>query len=203
MSVIQSERTGVTARMQSPAMSPSTMATLRTGLREASHRSTPSMRAMPPSSLRRNKSSVDTCPSGGRSKIRTMRGFSAKIISRPPTPADSENTRRKMRRARYGGSGITASSRFQRLYVQERQVEPEVPREKTMLCSAVGGSRIPLITPLIHSFPHEVGMPHYEFFCHHCHKIFSKIPSLLDPKEGEILYPPIGSTEVEQRWSPF
>ncbi len=72
-----------------------------------------------------------------------------------------------------------------------------------MLCSAVGGSRIPLITPLIHSFPEEVGMPHYEFFCHNCKKIFSKILSLVDYEEGEVLCPHCGSKEVEQRWSAF
>src|SRR5713226_3980759 len=124
MSLIQSERSGVTARMQSPAISASTMATLRTGLREASHRSTPSMSAMPPNSLRSDRSNEDTSASGGRRRIRMMRGFPAKIGTRTPTAAKSENTRRRMQSARYGGPGITASSQFQRLYVRVHQVEP-------------------------------------------------------------------------------
>src|SRR5438445_2325084 len=136
MSVIHSERSGVTARMRSPAISPSTIATLRTGLREASHRSTLSISTMPPISLRRDRSSVGTSPSGGRRKIRTIRGFPAKIMSRPPATANSEKTRRKIRRARYGGSGMTASSRFQRLYLRGQT-----------LCSAVASSRISLAAP--------------------------------------------------------
>src|SRR6266852_9103760 len=119
MSVIQSESSGVTARMQSPTMSASTTATLRTGLREASHKSTPSMSTMPPISLRSDRSSVDTSPSGGRRKIRTMRGFSAKIINRPPSAANSEKARRKMRRERYGGPVMVGSFRCHRLYVQD------------------------------------------------------------------------------------
>src|ERR1043166_7094670 len=125
MSVIHSESSGVTARMQSPAISASTMATLRKGLRAASHRSTPSMSVMPPVSLSSDNNNVDTSPSGGRRKIRTMRGFSAKIMSRPPATANSEKTRREIRKARYGGSGMT-SSRFLRLYVREHRVESEV-----------------------------------------------------------------------------
>jgi len=46
-------------------------------------------------------------------------------------------------------------------------------------------------------------MPHYEFFCHACKKAFSKVLSLVDYEEGEVLCPHCGSKEVEQRWSPF
>jgi len=46
-------------------------------------------------------------------------------------------------------------------------------------------------------------MPHYEFFCHNCKKLFSKILSLADCEEAEVLCPHCGSKEVEQRWSAF
>lgn len=46
-------------------------------------------------------------------------------------------------------------------------------------------------------------MPHYEFFCHNCQKIFSKLLSLGDYEEGEVRCPDCGSKEVEQRWSAF
>ena len=46
-------------------------------------------------------------------------------------------------------------------------------------------------------------MPHFEFFCHDCKKLFSKILSLVDYEEGEVLCPNCGSKNVEQRWSPF
>jgi putative FmdB family regulatory protein len=46
-------------------------------------------------------------------------------------------------------------------------------------------------------------MPHYEFFCHNCKKLFSKILSLVDYEEGEVLCPHCGSKEVEQCWSAF
>ena len=46
-------------------------------------------------------------------------------------------------------------------------------------------------------------MPHYEFFCRNCQKLFSKILSLVDYEEGEVLCPHCGSKEVEQRWSAF
>jgi len=44
-------------------------------------------------------------------------------------------------------------------------------------------------------------MPHYEFFCHNCKKLFSKILSIVDYEEGEVLCPHCGSKEVEQRGS--
>jgi putative FmdB family regulatory protein len=46
-------------------------------------------------------------------------------------------------------------------------------------------------------------MPHYEFFCHACKRAFSKVLSLVDYEEGEVLCPHCGSKEVEQHWSPF
>ena len=46
-------------------------------------------------------------------------------------------------------------------------------------------------------------MPHYEFVCRACHKIFSKILNLIDYEEGEVLCPHCGSNDIEQRWSAF
>ena len=46
-------------------------------------------------------------------------------------------------------------------------------------------------------------MPHYEFFCHACHKTFSKILNLVDYEEGEVSCPHCGSNDIEQRWSAF
>jgi putative FmdB family regulatory protein len=46
-------------------------------------------------------------------------------------------------------------------------------------------------------------MPYCEFFCHACKKSFSKVLSLVDYEEGEVLCPHCGSREVEQRWSTF
>ena len=41
-------------------------------------------------------------------------------------------------------------------------------------------------------------MPRYEFVCHNCKKLFSKILSLVDYGEGEVLCPHCRSKEVEQ-----
>jgi putative FmdB family regulatory protein len=41
-------------------------------------------------------------------------------------------------------------------------------------------------------------MPHYEFFCHVCKKVFSKVLSLAEYQEGEAICPRCGSKEVEQ-----
>lgn len=46
-------------------------------------------------------------------------------------------------------------------------------------------------------------MPRYEFFCHNCRKLFSKILSLVDYEEGDVLCPQCGGKEVEQCWSTF
>jgi putative FmdB family regulatory protein len=44
-------------------------------------------------------------------------------------------------------------------------------------------------------------MPHYEFFCHNCKKLFARILSLVDYEEGEVLCPHCGSKNIEQCWS--
>jgi putative FmdB family regulatory protein len=44
-------------------------------------------------------------------------------------------------------------------------------------------------------------MPHYEFFCHQCKKLFSKVQSFADYEKGRIACPRCGSKKVEQRWS--
>jgi putative FmdB family regulatory protein len=46
-------------------------------------------------------------------------------------------------------------------------------------------------------------MPHYEFFCHDCKKLFSKILSFVDYERDEVMCPKCGSKNVEQRWSAF
>jgi putative FmdB family regulatory protein len=46
-------------------------------------------------------------------------------------------------------------------------------------------------------------MPHYEFFCHDCKRLFSKILSLVDYEKGHVVCPKCGSKKVEQRWSAF
>jgi putative FmdB family regulatory protein len=46
-------------------------------------------------------------------------------------------------------------------------------------------------------------MPHYEFFCHNCKKLFSKILSFVDYEGGEVFCPLCGSKKVEQRLSVF
>ena len=119
-----------------------------------------------------------------------MRGFSAKIMSTPPATANSEKARRRIRRARYGGSGI------EELLPISAVVRP---RARAMLCSAPSGSRIPLATPS----PRRLRMPRYEFFCRTCKKLFSTVLSLVDYEEGEVLCPHCGSKNIEQCWSAF
>ena len=46
-------------------------------------------------------------------------------------------------------------------------------------------------------------MPRYEFFCLNCKKLFSRILSLVDYEEGEVLCLHCGSKEVEQCTSAF
>jgi putative FmdB family regulatory protein len=57
-----------------------------------------------------------------------------------------------------------------------------------------------ITTPHNHA---EVRMPHYEFFCHACKKVFSKVLSLAEYEKGEAICPRCGSKEVEQTWSAF
>jgi putative FmdB family regulatory protein len=49
----------------------------------------------------------------------------------------------------------------------------------------------------------EVPMPQYEFYCHACKKVFSKVLSLAEYEKGEAICPRCGSKEVEQTWSAF
>jgi putative FmdB family regulatory protein len=46
-------------------------------------------------------------------------------------------------------------------------------------------------------------MPRYEFLCHECKRLFLKILSLAEYKEGEVACPHCGSKDVEQLWSEF
>jgi putative FmdB family regulatory protein len=46
-------------------------------------------------------------------------------------------------------------------------------------------------------------MPDYEYFCHACKKTFSKVLTLAEYEEGEVLCPLCGSDNVEQSWSVF
>jgi putative FmdB family regulatory protein len=46
-------------------------------------------------------------------------------------------------------------------------------------------------------------MPHYEFFCHACKKLFPKILTLAEYEKGRIVCPHCGSGDVEQSWSAF
>jgi putative FmdB family regulatory protein len=46
-------------------------------------------------------------------------------------------------------------------------------------------------------------MPHYEFFCHECKKLFSKICSIVEYERDRVVCPKCGSKNVEQRWSAF
>jgi len=56
---------------------------------------------------------------------------------------------------------------------------------------------------VVSSFPPGGNMPHYEFFCHACKKLFSKTLSLADYEKGRVVCPHCGSKKVEQRWSAF
>jgi putative FmdB family regulatory protein len=49
----------------------------------------------------------------------------------------------------------------------------------------------------------EVSMRSYEFLCHNCKKLFSKMLSLADYEDGDVLCPHCGSKEVEQCRSAF
>jgi putative FmdB family regulatory protein len=46
-------------------------------------------------------------------------------------------------------------------------------------------------------------MPQYEFFCHACKNTFSKMLTLAEYEEGEVLCSHFGSDNVEQSWSVF
>jgi putative FmdB family regulatory protein len=46
-------------------------------------------------------------------------------------------------------------------------------------------------------------MPHYDYFCKACKKIFSKILTLAEHESGEPACPHCGSKNVEQRYAAF
>ena len=46
-------------------------------------------------------------------------------------------------------------------------------------------------------------MPNYEFFCHACKKMFSKILTITQHDKEKIACPHCGSHEIEQRWAAF
>jgi len=46
-------------------------------------------------------------------------------------------------------------------------------------------------------------MPHYEFFCHDCKKLFLKILAIVECEKDQVECPKCGSKNVEQRWSAF
>ena len=46
-------------------------------------------------------------------------------------------------------------------------------------------------------------MPHYEFFCDACKQPFSKVLTLAEYEEGEVLCPHCSSDNVEQSLSVF
>lgn len=102
-----------------------------------------------------------------------------------------------MRGARFNGPVYGLSFGFERLRVHGPPQNWKF-LALTMLCSSIWGLELPQ-----YSSPEEVRMPHYEFFCHNCEKHFSKILTLVDYEEGQILCPHCGSKEVEQRWSVF
>jgi putative FmdB family regulatory protein len=46
-------------------------------------------------------------------------------------------------------------------------------------------------------------MPHYDYFCHACKKIFPKILTLAEYEKGSVACPHCGSKKVEQKVAPF
>jgi len=46
-------------------------------------------------------------------------------------------------------------------------------------------------------------MPNYEFFCHACKKMFSKILTIAAHEKAKITCPHCGSHKIEQRWAAF
>src|SRR5712664_3050759 len=93
----------------------------------------------------------------------------------------------------------TSCDSFSVLPCRFGRTNPRKSRVLAVLLNAPDSrSRIHLKT-----IPWEVAMPHYEFYCHACKKTFSKILTLVDYEEGEVLCPQCGSKNVEQRWSAF
>jgi putative FmdB family regulatory protein len=46
-------------------------------------------------------------------------------------------------------------------------------------------------------------MPLYEFLCHACQKLFSKVLTIAEHEKGSIACPSCGSRKLEQQVSPF
>ena len=46
-------------------------------------------------------------------------------------------------------------------------------------------------------------MPNYEFFCHACKKMFSKILTIAKHDKAKITCPHCGRDKIEQRWAAF
>lgn len=46
-------------------------------------------------------------------------------------------------------------------------------------------------------------MPHYDFICHACKKLFSKILTLSEYEKGKMTCPNCGSRKLEQQISTF
>jgi putative FmdB family regulatory protein len=46
-------------------------------------------------------------------------------------------------------------------------------------------------------------MPQYEFFCHACKRLFSKVLMLAEYEKCPVVCPHCGSDKVEQSWSAF
>src|SRR6266446_8077209 len=109
MSSVQKDRTGVRANMHRPAITAFTMARLRTGSREAKRNRRLNMSKSPPISFGTKSNRVETSASGGRKNIRMMSGLLAKIMKRPPTAANAENTLKMIRNARQGGRDMGAN----------------------------------------------------------------------------------------------
>src|SRR6266852_9068897 len=109
MSSVYKDRSGVRANMHRPAITAFTIARLRTGSREAKKSRRLSMSTNPPISFKTKSSRVETSASGGRKNIRMMRGLLAKIMKRPPTAVNAENTPKTIRKGRYGGRDMGAN----------------------------------------------------------------------------------------------
>src|SRR5260370_42664407 len=69
-----------------------------------------SMSKNPHITIEKKSSRVETSASGGRKNIRMMRDLLAKIMKRPPTAVNAENTPKTIRKGRYGGRDMGATS---------------------------------------------------------------------------------------------
>ena len=76
-----------------------------------------------------------------------------------------------------------------------------VPSRRGCLRFESGATEV--YSSVISSFLPGGNMPHYEFFCRDCKKLFTKILSLADYEKGRVMCPKCGSKKVEQRWSAF